>query len=271
MVIRRFVYLPYYVFKTNWKLFFKYLQTIKKEKNTSYLMLLRGVLYTMIKLNASPLDYFSFRMFDLPREKWFDYPCTGFMYEYQLKMNPPEKRILLKDKKVFLEEFKDFSGRQWATLETLKKDRKYATAFLQQAGKRLVVKNATGQAGKQVDVIDIPANIPDAVITLMEKGHFDLAEHYVEQHDELMRMSPSALNTVRMVTQYAAGDVVILLAFLRISVNSEVDNLSVGSYGVNFGASINLEKGIIDRPGSYLDSSKPDVHFHPVTQVPIVG
>ena len=225
----------------------------------------------MYKHNASPLDYFSFRFYDLPEEEWDNYPCTGYMYEYQLKMNPRGQRIILHDKIKLLELFNDFSGRKWTTLAILKSNKQFAAEFLAGAGKKVVLKNSTGGAGKQVEVIEMPSNIPESVIKIMEANNFDLAEHYVIQHDALMKLSPSALNTIRIVTQYVEGHVIILLAFLRISVNSSVDNLSVGHYGVNFGASINIETGVICRPGVYLDITKPDVYHHPVTNTPIVG
>ncbi|HRN54800.1 MAG TPA: sugar-transfer associated ATP-grasp domain-containing protein [Agriterribacter sp.] len=225
----------------------------------------------MFKHNASPLDYFSFKFYDLTEEERSTYPCTGFMYEYQLKMNPMKERAVLHDKIKFLKLFNDFSGRQWATLEMLKGDKKFAAEFLRKAGEKLVLKNSTGGAGKQVEVIEIPPGIPESVIRLMEAEHFDLAEYYVIQHDALMRMSPSGVNTVRVVTQYIEEKVIILFAFLRISVNSSVDNLSVGNYGVNFGATINIETGEIAGPGVYLDTTKADIYNHPVTHTPIIG
>lgn len=271
MIIKRFFYLPYYLFKTNWKLFFKYSRFVKDQKHISYFHIYRDVVYTMYKHNASPLDYFSFRFYDLPEEEWDNYPCTGYMYEYQLKMNPRGQRIILHDKIKFLELFNDFSGRKWTTLAILKNNKQFAAEFLEDAGKKVVLKNSTGGAGKQVEVIEIPSDIPESVIKIMEANNFDLAEHYVIQHDSLMKLSSSALNTIRMVTQYFEGRVIILLAFLRISVNSSVDNLSVGDYGVNFGATINIETGEICGPGVYLDITKPDVYYHPVTNTPIIG
>lgn len=225
----------------------------------------------MLKHNASPLDYFSFRFYDLPRDEWNNFPCTGFMYEYQLKMNPKNQRNVLHDKIKFLTLFDAFSGRKWATLNRLKSDKEFAVEFLKKAGKKMVLKNSTGGAGTQVEVIETPSDIPESVIKIMEAGNFDLAEHYVVQHDALMKLSPSALNTIRVVTQYLKGEVIILLAFLRISVNSRVDNLSLGHYGINFGAAIDLETGVICRPGIYLDITKSDVYYHPVTKIPIIG
>lgn len=271
MIIKRLIYIPYYLFRTKWNLFFKYSRFVRKKKKMSYFRLYKDVIYTMLKHNASPLDYFSFKFYDLPKEEWDNYPCTGFMYEYQLKMNPKDQRSVLHDKIKFLTLFDAFSGRKWATLDKLKSDKEFAAGFLQRADKKLVLKNSTGGAGMQVKVIELPPNIPESVVKIMETNNFDLAEHYVVQHDALMKLSPSALNTIRIVTQYLDGEVVILLAFLRISVNSKVDNLSLGYYGVNFGAAIDIEKGMICRPGVYLDITKPDVYYHPVTKTPIVG
>lgn len=265
------IYIPYYLIRTKWNLFFRYSGFVKKKKKISYFRLYKDVIYTMLKHNASPLDYFSFRFYDLPEEEWDNYPCTGFMYEYQLKMNPKDQRMVLHDKINFLTLFNDFSGRKWTTLATLKSNKQFAIQFLREAGEKLVLKNSTGGAGKQVEVIAIPSDIPESVIKIMEANHFDLAEHYVVQHDALMKLSPSALNTIRIVTQYLDGRAIILLAFLRISVNSSVDNLSVGHYGVNFGAAIDIETGVIYGPGVYLDITKPDVYYHPVTHTPIIG
>jgi hypothetical protein len=225
----------------------------------------------MLKHNASPLDYFSFKFYDLPEEEWDNYPCTGFMYEYQLKMNPRNQRGVLHDKIKFLTLFNSFSGRKWATLAMLKTDKQFIAEFLRNAGEKLVLKNSMGGAGKQVEVIEIPFDSPQSVIKIMEANSFDLAEYYVIQHDALMKLSPSAVNTIRIVTQYLEERIVIILAFLRISVNSNVDNLSVGEYGVNFGAAINIETGEICGPGVYLDITKPDVYYHPVTKVPVIG
>lgn len=271
MIIKRLIYIPYYLLRTNWKLFSKYSRFVKVTKGISYFRLYMKVLYTMIKHNASPLDYFSLKFYDLPEEEWSNYPCTGFMYEYQLRMNPRKERLVLHDKIKFLEVFNGLSGRQWTTLENLKKNKELATDFLHRAGKKLVLKNSKGGAGKQVEVIDISPDIPESVIRIMEAENFDLAEHYVIQHDELMRMSPSAVNTIRIVTQHIQDEVIILLAFLRVSVNANVDNLSVGSYGVNFGAAIDVDTGQVNRPGIYLDITKPEVYYHPVTNTPVVG
>lgn len=271
MIIKRLIYIPYYIIKTNWRLFFKYARFVKNSRGKAYVSIYKDVLFTMVKHNASPLDYFSLRFYDMKEEERASFACTGFIYEYQLQMNPKAHRVVLENKIEFLKRFKDFSGRKWATLPMLKSDPFFAKEFLENAKGKIVIKASSGQAGKQVEVIAVPDNIPDDVIKLMEARGFDLLEYYVTQHDDLMKLSPSAVNTIRIVTQYFEERVIVLLAFVRISVNAPVDNLSVGAYGVNFGAPINLETGEICGEGVYLDITKPNVNKHPVTNTPIIG
>lgn len=233
--------------------------------------LLADLFKNVFRYNAAPLDYFTLRFFDLTEKERALYACTGFMYEYQLKMNPSGHRSVLRDKIKFLTHFKDFSGREWATVKMLKEDPGIAQSFICNPEKKFVIKKATGQAGKQVEVVSSSGMNAEAVIKLMEAKGFDLLERYVIQHDDLMRLSPAALNTVRIVTQYNNGVAEVLLAFIRISVNMKVDNLSAGNYGANFGAPIDLTTGKIMAPGMYIDITKPSEYYHPVTKVKLVG
>lgn len=101
----------------------------------------------------------------------------------------------------------------------------------------------------------------------MKTKGFDLIEKFVTQHDKLMKLSPSALNTIRIVTQLHKGEAEVVAARLRVSVDSNIDNLSVG----NFAAPINVDNGIVSGPGVYGDITKEDVFRHPITDVAIEG
>ncbi|MFT4015580.1 MAG: sugar-transfer associated ATP-grasp domain-containing protein [Agriterribacter sp.] len=261
----------YYVVKTPWTLFSEYVRYVKEKKGVSAFYLYRQVIYTVFKYNASPLDYFSFRFYDLDESQREDWSCTGFMYEYQLAMNPQKYRNVLKNKILFLEQFEGLTGREWTTLSKLSSDTSFAEDFFSKVKGKVVIKNSTGQAGKAVEIIDIENRNKEEVLALMQSKGFDLLESYVVQHDALMRMSSAGLNTIRIVTQYLESEVIIILAFLRVSVNSDIDNLSADNYSRNFGCSIDLQTGKINKPGIYLNRMKPDVYNHPVTNEPIEG
>ena len=83
-----------------------------------------------------------------------------------------------------------------------------------------------------------------------------------------MRLTPSAVNTVRVITQLDNTlNPVILGCRLRIGVNGVVDNLAAG----NIAAPVDADTGIVFGGGIYSDITKPDETIHPVTKTPIVG
>lgn len=192
---------------------------------------------------------------------------SGAMYEFQLKMNPKNVRNVLHNKIEFLKKFDDWIGRNWATLDMLKNDPEKARQLLSNPVGKIVIKYSKGQSGKQVQVLDTHSLSNAQLIQRMEKLRFDLAEEYIVQHDQLMRLSPSAVNTVRIITQLYRGKIVIVASRLRISVNSPVDNISVG----NIIVPLDTATGRVTGPGVYHDVTKPDEYRHPVTNVEFIG
>jgi hypothetical protein len=95
-----------------------------------------------------------------------------------------------------------------------------------------------------------------------------LLEEYIVQHIELSNLSPSGLNTLRIVTTLNdENEVDILGARLRISVNSHVDNLAAG----NIAAPVDIKTGVVNGPGVYSDITKKAEKTHPITGSQIEG
>jgi hypothetical protein len=102
----------------------------------------------------------------------------------------------------------------------------------------------------------------------MKKNNYGLVEEFIHQHPELNKMSPSAVNTIRVITQISNdGSVDILGCRLRISINSSVDNMAAG----NMAAPIDEHTGEVSGPGVFGDVSKEERFIHPVTGVKIPG
>lgn len=265
--MKRIIYLFYYFKETDWKKlkkFRKYNQTYHK---TSSINLWFDVISSVLKYNISILDYFYFRFQNLnktERQKWAG---TGFMYEYQLIMNPISSRNVLEDKNIFLKQYSHFVKRQHASLEDIKIDEKKAAVLLSNKSGKIVVKNSKGQVGAEVEVVNCDNLKLEDLIIYMNKRKFNLVEEYVIQHSELMKLSPSGLNTVRLITQLVNEDVVIVSARLRISVNSFVDNMAAG----NMAAPIDIETGIINSAAVYSDITKQNETIHPITGIKIIG
>lgn len=267
MKLNRIIYFLYYLKRLNKSDYFKYLQYVKLSTNRSTIRILLDVFSSVYIYNISILDYFYFGFFEKRRNERKTWAGTGYMYEYQLGMNPKGAREILEDKILFLNSFKDFIRREYFSLNEVEGDLKHVADMLSNSSGRVVLKNSHGQVGAEVEVISCHDYRPQSLIEYMKKKNYNLVEEYVIQHKSLMELSPTGLNTIRIFTQLHKGKVGILGARLRISVNSPVDNMGAG----NLAASVDIETGVVNGPGVYSDITKEDQEIHPITKRFIKG
>lgn len=266
-MLRRIPYFGYYLLKTPWNDFFRYTDYVKKQRNISRFQVYLEVISTVFRCNTSIMDYFTLRLYNLSLKERCAYIGMGFMYEYQLKMNPRQSRDILENKIKFLSVFKDYVGRDWATLDALKQDHTIAERFLKNPEGKAVIKYSKGNSGKWVHVLDTQGLTAEQLIERMQQKRADLIETFVVQHNDLMRIAPKGLNTVRLITQYHNGGALIIGACLRLSVDGFVDNLNAG----NIGLPLDIKTGAVTDLGRYLDITKEDLEKHPLTGESLVG
>lgn len=266
--MKKFLYLGYYIKEINRKKFMLFLDQARKESGRSSFSILADMLACVFKYNISLLEYFQFRFYKLDEAERRNYAGTGYMYEYQLLMNPKSARRVLENKLAFLSFNKEFINHGHASLADLQNNQALATTLINNPSGKLVFKHSLGQCGNGVEVVPAHGFTPSSVIEKLKETGNDYVEEFVVQHHALMKMSPSGLNTVRIITQVTETDEVeIVAARLRITINSAVDNLAAG----NIAAPINIAAGKIEGPGVFSDITKEDVFFHPVTHTEIVG
>jgi len=265
--MRRLFYLIYYLKELDFNQLKAFLLYSSSISGKSKVRILLDAGYSVFKFNTSLKDYFCFRFFDLNMAERNEWAGTGFMYEYQLKMNPKDARKVLADKIRFLNHFKHFIKRQYSDLETLRSDKILLQKFLSNKSGKLVLKNSHGQAGAEVKIIRSNDYSPVSLLYYMQKNDLDLVEDYVDQHPALMELSPSGLNTVRIITQFNNNSIDFLGGRLRISINSPVDNMAAG----NLAAAINMRTGVVTGSGVYSDITKVEQATHPITGKPITG
>lgn len=262
------IYILYYLIKTDKSKFIKFINFVEQKTNFRISVIILDIFKSSLVFNISLLDYFYLKFYEKNKEERLKWAGTGFMYEYQLKMNPRKTRHLLENKIHFLYSFKPLIKRRFADIKTLKLDEVVANDLIANQSGKLVLKGSKGQTGTEVEIILCKDLTSKELIKTMKKGKYDLVEEYVIQHPDLMKLSPSGLNTVRIFTQLNDnGEVDFLGARLRISVNSYVDNMAAG----NLAAPINLETGVVEGPGVYSDITKKDEEYHPVTRIKIIG
>jgi len=266
--MKRVLYLLYYLRQLDRAKLKSFMAHVRREKKWSSFQILSDALFSVLKYNISILEYFQFHFYKASAREKATWAGTGYMYEYQLKMNPKPYRPILEDKRLFLDRFKSFIRHAHVSLEDLKKDVTLSSSVLVNRSGKIVLKSHDGQCGSGVEVIEAVGMSGSDLLSKLEKGGNDLVEEYVMQHPDLMVLSPSGLNTIRIFTQLNAQDEVEVLGCrLRITVNSHIDNLAAG----NIAAPIDETTGKVTGSGVYSDITKVDETSHPVTKVPIIG
>jgi hypothetical protein len=267
-ILKRILYLGYYFKQLDWQLMSKFLDFAAKQQNVSKIRLWISAMYSTLRYNISLLEYFQFRFFELKSEDRIQWAGTGFMYEFQRRMNPPDARKILDNKVLFAQKYKALIRHQVFGIEEMINDKKNAEKLLRNTTGNLVLKVAAGKCGKGVEIRNANEFSADTLIEFMQKQGYDLAEEFIVQHIDMSALSPSAVNTVRIFTQLDNNyQVHILGCRLRISINSPVDNLAAG----NAAAPIDERSGIVSGPAVFSDITKADIDIHPITHTPIVG
>ncbi len=266
-LLRRFIYLLYYLKELNFNRIRTFNSYASENTGRSRFAIGLDAFFCVLKYNVSLIDYYYFRFFELSDSERSLWAGTGYMYEYQLKMNPRGVRQVLEDKIQFLKAYNAFFKRAYFSLDDMANNPLLAENMLANSSGRMVLKNSHGQVGSEVEVIYCEHFTPKKLMKYMKKKNYNLAEEFVVQHPMLMELSPSGLNTLRIFTQLHEGNVRILGARLRVSVNSTVDNMGAG----NLAAPVDIETGKVYGPGVYSDITKADEEIHPVTKRPIKG
>lgn len=268
MRVKRLIYLGYYIKELDWAKFNKFLNYVSTRHKKSKMTILIDILTSVLKYNIAPIDYFLFRFYEIQDQERGTYAGTGYLYEYQLRMNPISTRSVLENKLEFLNHYKSFIKHNHFSLLDIKNDHTLASRILSNGSGKIVLKNSSGQCGYGVEVRNCQDFSPETLIERLKENKNDLVEEFIIQHNKLMQLSSTGLNTIRIITQLDTnGDVKIIAARLRISVNSHVDNLAAG----NLAAPINLETGKVYGGAVYSDITKEQTNTHPLTGVEIIG
>jgi hypothetical protein len=226
------------------------------------------ILKCIFRYNTSIMDYFIFKFYELNEKERNKWAGTGYMFEYQSIMNPKESRHILANKIEFYYNYPQFISHSMCTLIDLKENNIKAKIVLENPKGKIVVKNSLGQCGWNIEILKTIEYPRISLIEYMIIKGFDLAEEFIEQHPTLASLSPSGLNTIRIITQInKRNEIEIIGARLRISINSIVDNLASG----NIAVPIDVKTGKVCGIGIYSDITKPDVEKHPITGVPFLG
>ena len=117
--MKKLVYLAYYLKNMDWEKFQNFLNYTSKMYNKSQSLLISDIVRSVFKYNISILEYFQFHFANKTIAERSLWAGTGYMYNYQLAMNPVKHRIILDDKRKFAKAYKKYFIHTVAGLDEL--------------------------------------------------------------------------------------------------------------------------------------------------------
>lgn len=209
-----------------------------------------------------------------------DYRVFGFAEirgKYRLTFLTMEKNLELcerlnsrkyircfEDKAEFNRRFSDYIGRDYIDLRRTDK-----SGFIRfcEGRKSVFAKPVSdfGGSGITREKITCGTDLAKLYEQLRGKAQY-LVEEEIEQHEKMKLLSPSSVNTLRIVTIFHRGRAEVLYAVVRMGVCKDacVDNTCSG------GLYAPIRCGVIEKP-AFRDSTGEYFEAHPTTGTPLVG
>lgn len=269
----RFLALPYcYFFLVNWK-----------ECTASKIQVAKDLLYIFFVLKYYPDNYSPCRFWEKERSAWNYY--YGSSYDpYQRgrlrkQVQPFEYLILFDDKEICnllcrgidKVAVPDYYG-------VISHDMDYKklldNLLLSSGHERLIVKPVNGSAGQGISMVvrnygDTTVRSGSAECDLDDFVLLDrsIVQSVIKQSEEIARISPGSVNTIRVVTLYTVdGEAIIISASMRFGVgNAFIDNWSAGGIAVGVDHANGMLRNIA------YDKNGKQYRSHPVSNIYFEG
>lgn len=235
-----------------------HIREVHKETGKPRLFIFFDMIYCSMRYGIGYLDYHVFGFAGKPASVRKTYMTAHHNEALVRRMNNRDYYYVFDDKCEFDNRFKDFLGREF--LDLRKCDASSLKNFC--AGHNFVFAKATEKCGgADIDKIDITDDIDyiDLYNRLCENGQY-LIEEAIVQHEEMNRLCPSSVNTVRIVTLLLGDKAHFVYALVRMSNGSAVvDNISSGGMYTSV-----TEDGML-YPLAFCDKTGLTYEEHPLT------
>lgn len=257
-MFEKVTYLTKRIFKMDYKRFFNVINDVHKKSNKSKIYLFFDIIYCGLKYQAGYLDYQTFEMYKLNSKQRKTILTRGINNHFVKTYNDPNYMHYFINKNEFNKKFDKFLKREWLVLDGNNEEE--FNKFIKNK-KEIIAKPLNGTHGDGVIKIK-----PDKKTykKLMKEKLF-LVEEVVEQIDEMKKLNPNSVNTIRIITLNENDKCTIIVASLRIGNKNIIDNFNGGGMVVP----INMKTHTIEFPA--VDRNGRVYHKHPVTKTSIVG
>jgi hypothetical protein len=268
----RFLALPYCYFKyVNWD-----------ECQASRLQVIKDFLYIFFKLKYFPDNYSPCRLWEKDRKEWFFYYGSSYHPYQRAALRKEVQRI----EYVFLFDNKELSELVCRGMAVplpeyygvispeIDYRNKIREAVFSNELKKVIIKPVMGQGGKGIflaynngESIRVKCGKKDVDLSEWHLTERSIMQEVVIQNEKIANISPSSVNTIRVVSLYTkSGDVIIIGAYMRFGIDdSFIDNVSAGGIEVGVDLKVGkLKKISCDKEGKQYTE-------HPTTRICFEG
>ncbi len=242
-----------------------HIREIHKECGRSRVGIFCDMAWCIVRYGVGYLDYHVFGFaYVRGKKRRKTFMTMNDNIDLVRRVNQAEYRECFKNKLKFWSLFSDFTGRAYLNLETA--DPAALEQFVRQYG-TVFAKPADDFGGHGVQKITAQevTDYPALYQALMSSGSV-LVEQQIVQNQELNRLNPSCINTLRMVTLVKDGQAHLMYTLIRVGDGTRVvDNISSGGMYAPV-----WENGKIAKP-AFCDATGLYYEKHPATGTDFVG
>jgi hypothetical protein len=249
--------------RLNFSQLFELAHQVKRVSKAPLALIIADMLWCSVRYEMGFRDYvvWDIRLLTArERATWMTHPKA---FRLNSTLNGPDSRAILGDKIRFHHDFADLTHREWidAAKATAAELAEFAARH-----PRIIAKPAHGEGGAGISIYRT-AEIEDFAKwrAFLVTHDQTLVEQVLEQHEELARLYPDSVNTVRLITYLDPNDTLhIIASVLRIGNGDVVDNFASGGM-----FTILNDAGVAQYPG--VDKQSHVYETHPATGVQIAG
>lgn len=249
--------------KMNYKAMVNKVNEVHKKTGKSRISIFLDMAKCARKYGAGYMDYDLFEMYNLTDAQRDTYITRGRNNNLIERYNNKAYFHIFENKNEFNKKFEKYIKRDW--IDTTTSPKEDVVNFIKKHDV-FMAKPIDGGCGKGIEKIETKNyESPEELYNyLIENHNFEL-EEVIKQHEEVSKIYPKAINTVRMVTILKDNKPHVICAYFRIGNGSFVDNFNSGGMV----APIDVKTGVVlDKA---IDKNKNLYEVHPETGNTIKG
>ena len=226
--------------KMDYKAMINKVNTVHKKTNKNRISIFFDMTKCAKRYGAGYMDYDLFEMYNLTDEQRDTYITRGRNNSLISKYNDKAYFHIFENKDEFNEKFDKYIKRDWVKVKGTDKEK--VLDFIDKHN-TFMAKPIDGGCGKGIEKINVSDyNSNEELYNYLNtsNSNFEL-EEVIKQNEEVSKIYPGAINTVRVVTILKDNIPHVICAYFRIGNGKFVDNFNSGGMV----APIDVETGIV--------------------------